>query len=243
MVTEQLKQLWQLAFGDGEEFIGLFFKTAYAPERCLYLTEQAQITAALYWLDCEYDGQKQAYIYAVATHPEHRGKGLCRKLMDTAHQRLKEQGYHAALLRPADAGLERMYRKMGYRVVSGVREFEAAAGTPVAIRRIDAREYERLRRKYLPKNGVLQEGVSIDYLAAYADLYAGNDFLLAGSFYEGSFIGMELLGNREAAPGILASLGYESGHFRCPGMEIPFGMFLPLQEDASKPGYLGLVFD
>lgn len=242
-MNEQLKALWHLAFGDGEEFIDLFFQTAYAPERCLYLTDDGQVTAALYWLGCQYRGQKQAYIYAVATHPEHRGKGLCRQLMDMTHETLKEQGYHAALLRPASDGLRRMYRKMGYRVVTGVTEFEAAAGEPVSLRKIDAREYERLRRGFLPENGVLQEGVSMDYLAAYAGLYAGEDFLLAGSFYEGSFIGMELLGNREAAPGILAALGYETGSFRCPGREIPFGMFLPLREDAQEPGYLGLVFD
>ena len=242
-MTDQLKRLWQLAFGDGEEFIDLFFRTAYTPQRCLYLTEEGQITAALYWLDCEYAGQKQAYIYAVATHPDHRGKGLCRRLMDMAHEQLRAEGYHAALLRPADSGLRRMYGKMGYRVVTGVTEFDAAAGTPVALRKLDAREYETLRRSFLPEDGVLQEGVSLDYLAAYADLYAGEDFLLAGSFYEGSFIGMELLGNREAAPGILAALGHKTGTFRCPGMDIPFGMFLPLKEDAKEPGYLGLVFD
>jgi len=242
-MNEQLKQLWHMAFGDGEEFIDLFFRTAYAPERCLYLTEDDQITAALYWLDCEYRGQKQAYIYAVATHPDHRGKGLCRKLMDMTHNILKEQGYSAALLRPADDGLRRMYRKMGYRIATAVTEFEAAAGEPVALRQISAREYESLRRKYLPEDGVVQEGVSIDYLASYAQLYGGEDFLLAGGFYEGSFIGMELLGNRDAAPGILAALGHETGSFRCPGPDIPFGMFLPLEEDAPEPGYLGLVFD
>jgi GNAT superfamily N-acetyltransferase len=242
-MNKQLKQLWHLAFGDGEEFIDLFFATAYSPNRCLYLTDEGNVTAALYWLDCEFKGKKQAYIYAVATHPDHRGKGLCRKLMDRAHETLKAQGYTAALLRPADEGLRRMYGKMGYRVATGVSEFAATAGTPVPLRKIGAREYEALRREYLPEDGVRQEGVSIDYLASYGDLYAGEDFLLAGNFYEGSFLGMELLGNRDAAPGILAALGHEKGSFRCPGMEIPFGMFLPLREDAQEPGYLGLVFD
>ena len=242
-MTEQLKDLWHLAFGDGEEFIDLFFKTAYDPEKCLYLVENGQVTAALYWLDCEYREQKQAYVYAVATHPDHRGKGLCRALMDKAQERLRQQGYHAALLRPADEGLRRMYRKMGYRTATLVSEFEAAAGRPVAIRKIDAREYETLRRRFLPEEGVVQEGASVDYLAAYAEFYAGDGFLLAGGCYDGSFVGMELLGDREKAPGILGALGYERGHFRCPGTDIPFGMFLPLAEDAREPGYLGLVFD
>jgi len=242
-MTDQLKTLWHLAFGDGMEFIELFFQTAYSPERCLYLTENGQITAALYWLDCEYQGQKQAYIYAVATHPEHRGKGLCRQLMDKAHAILQAQGYAAALLRPADDGLRRMYRKMGYRVCTGVSEFDCTAAGTVPIRKIRAEEYSQLRRRYLPEDGILQEGVSLTYLESYADLYAGEDFLLAGAFYDGSFTGMELLGNRNAAPGILGALGYDSGSFRCPGREIPFGMFLPLAENAAEPGYLGLVFD
>lgn len=242
-MTEQLKTLWHLAFGDGEEFIDLFFRTAYAPDRCLYLTEDGQITAALYWLDCEYNGQKQAYIYAVATHPDHRGKGLCRQLMEQAHARLKEAGYAAALLRPADEGLRRMYRKMGYHTATHVSEFSCTAGEPIPLREISTEEYARLRQNFLPENGVLQEGVSLTYLAAYSRLYAGADFVLAGLTDNGAFVGIELLGNRNAAPGILGALGYETGHFRCPGREIPFGMFLPLAEDAAEPDYLGLVFD
>jgi GNAT superfamily N-acetyltransferase len=224
-------------------FINLFFGTAYSPERCLYLAEEGQITAALYWLDCSYEDQKQAYIYAVATHPEYRGKGLCRKLMVSAHEKLKGEGYTAALLRPADPGLRRMYATMGYRDCTGVSEFDCTAGTPVPMRKIGAPEYARLRREYLPEDGAVQEGVSLSYLAAYCDLYAGEDFLLAGSFYEDVFHGMELLGNRESAGGILATLGYETGHFRCPGEDVPFAMFLPLTKDAKAPGYFGLVFD
>lgn len=242
-MTEQLKNLWHLAFGDEAAFIDLFFGTAYSPDRCLYLAEGGQVIAALYWLDCGYKGQKQAYVYAVATHPDHRGKGLCRQLMDKTHVLLKEQGYTAALLRPADDGLRRMYRKMGYRDCTTVSELDCTAGTPVPVREIGIAEYTRLRRQFLPGNGVVQEGVSLSYLAAYGQLYAGEDFVLAGAAYQGSFNGMELLGNRDAAPGILAALGFENGSFRCPGAEIPFAMFLPLAEDAAEPGYLGLVFD
>lgn len=242
-MTEQLKELWFLAFGDSMEFIDLFFETAYAPDHCRFLTEDDQITAALYWLDCEYRGQKQAYIYAVATHPDHRGRGKCRTLMEQAHEILKAQGYTAALLRPADEGLRRMYGKMGYRTSTLVSEFDCTAGAPVSPRKIGSEEYISLRRRFLPDEGVIQEGASIDYLARYCDFYTGADFLLAGVKEEKVFHGAELLGNREAVPGILGALGCESGSFRCPGREIPFGMFLPFVENAEEPGYLGLVFD
>ena len=242
-MIKELTNLWHLAFGDGEEFIDLFFRTAYDPEKCLYLTEEDQISAALYWLDCEFQGQKQAYIYAVATHPDHRGKGLCRQLMEKTHEVLKQQGYTAALLRPADEGLRRMYRKMGYRTATCVAEFTCTAGTSIPLREIGATEYGILRRQFLPEGGVIQEGTSLPYLASYAKFYAGTDFLLTGNIYDGTFVGMELLGNHEAAPGILAALGMEQGSFRCPGGQIPFGMFLPLTESAAEPSYLGLVFD
>lgn len=242
-MTEQLKNLWQLAFGDSMEFIDLFFRTAYSPDRCLYLTEDDEITAALYWLDCGYQEQKQAYIYAVATHPDHRGKGLCRTLMSKAHEVLKEQGYTAALLRPAEPGLRRMYAGMGYRDGTTVSQWESTAAVPVPLRKIDPEEYARLRQQYLPADGAVQEGTSLTYLDSYCGIWAGEDFLLAGAAYEGIFCAMELLGNREASGGILASLGYEKGIFRGPGKEEPFGMVLPLTENAKIPGYLGLVFD
>lgn len=243
MKAEQLKSLWQLAFGDSREFIDLFFDTAYAPERCLSFTEGELITAALYWLDCEYAGQKLAYLYAVATHPDHRGKGLCRKLMQQAHTVLTGQGYAGALLMPAEEGLRQMYGKMGYRDCTAVSEISCTAGVPVPVRQIGSAEYARLRRQFLPENGVIQEGDAIDYLASYSRFYGGADFVLAGAPQKRQFHGIELLGNRNAAPGILASLGFEEGTFRCPGEDIPFAMFRPLAKSTKTPGYLGIAFD
>ena len=74
----QLKSLWQLVFQEPMEAIDTFFATGFSPNRCRYLTQDDIPISALYWLDCEYEGGKLAYIYAVATHPNHRGKGLVK---------------------------------------------------------------------------------------------------------------------------------------------------------------------
>ena len=105
MKTEGLKDLWKLAFGDSDEVIEAFFRTAFAPERCRYLEIGGQTATALYWFDTQWTGQKFAYLYAVATHPDFRGQGLCRRLMEETHAILTEQGYDGALLMPAEAGL------------------------------------------------------------------------------------------------------------------------------------------
>lgn len=243
MNLKPLKELWGLAFGDTPEMIDLFFSTAYAPQRCRYLAEGETAVAALYWLDATYRGQKFAYIYGVATHPEHRGKGLCRKLMETTHQDLAKLGYTGAVLMPAQTDLRGMYAKMGYRECSTLEEFSCRAGASVDVRAIGAEEYARLRRAFLPEGGLIQEGENIAYLQTYAALYAGKDFLLAAVHEKDRLFGLELLGNKDAAPGILKAMGYETGTFRTPGDGMPFAMGIAFKDNAEMPSFLGLAFD
>lgn len=244
MPIEELKTLWQLAFGDSREAIDGFFRTAYHPGRCRFLREEGRVAAALYWLDGTCEGRRYAYIYAVATDPAFRGRGLCRLLMDRTQEDLKSLGYAGALLKPGEEGLRRMYEKMGYRTVTRMGEFSCRAGEAgIALRSLDDREYARLRRTYLPRGALIQEGESLDYFALYASFYAGEDFLLAAVPGEGTLFVPELLGNTRRAPQILKTLGYAGGTFRTVGTDIPFAMYRPLQEDAPVPTYVGLAFD
>lgn len=239
----ELKRLWRDAFGDEAAFIEAFFETAYAPENCRCITEEGTLAAMAYWLEGAYWGQKIAYLYAVATRSDFRGQGLCQKLLEDIHSLLKNRGYAAAMLRPGSEGLRRMYGKMGYADCCTAAEFSCEAGEKLPIREISPEEYGALRRKFLPMDGVIQEGESLAFLGRIAKLYAGADFLLAANV-EGELLhGAELLGNREAAPGIAAALGCDRGEFRTPGGEAPFAMICPLTENAEIPGYLGLVFD
>lgn len=239
-----LRTLWSLAFGDTAAFLDLFFHGVYAPDRCRCVTEGEQVTAALYWFDAQCHGQKYAYLYAVATHPDFRGQGLCRALMADTHEILKAQGYAGALLVPQEEGLRQMYASMGYREATRVSEFFCAAGeTPVSIRPISVEEYAGLRRQYLPQGGVIQEGANLALLEKTAGLYAGEDFLLAAGAEKESLWGMELLGNTGKAPGILKALGFPCGTFRTCGGEKPFSMYFPFWDDTGKPSYFGLAFD
>ena len=238
-----LKALWKQAFGDPDWFIDAFFDTAYAPERCLYLEEEGSLAAALYWMDCDHRGEKLAYFYAVATGEAFRGRGLCRRLMALAHDTLKEQGYAGCILVPGSDALRQMYSKMGYADCSRVAEILCKpAAIPASLHRLDVQEYARLRREYLPENGVRQEGDQLNFLDMQTALYAGDGFLAAASVYEGKVHCMELLGDPNAAPGIVAALGGEEGFFRMPGTDKPFAMYRPLT-DAPAPVYFGLAFD
>ncbi len=233
----QLRQLWQEAFGDTDAFLDIFYETAYAPERCMCVTVDGAVAAAAYWFSC---GQ-YAYIYAVATAKQHQGKGLCHALMGKIHADLLQQGFSGAILVPGDEGLRRFYGGMGYENFGGIRNFSQEAGAPVALRKLNATEFATLRRQYLPAGGVVQEGENLAFLSQWAEFYAGNDFLLTATRDGDTLRGLELLGNANAASGILAALGAKRGHFRAPGSE-PFAMCRPLTQE-NPPTYFGFAFD
>ena len=147
------------------------------------------------------------------------------------------------MLVPGSESLFRFYEEMGFRACGSVREFSCRASARGAgLRRLDVEEYARLRRKLLPEGSVVQEGENLRLLDALAELYAGEDFLLACSREGDTLRGLELLGSTAAAPGILKALGCENGTFRAPGQEKPFAMWLKLG-DCRTPEYFGLAFD
>ena len=239
----ELKALWKTAFGDTDAFLADFFDIAYDPRRCRCAVAEGRVAAMLYWFGTEYAQQRLAYVYAVATDPAFRGRGLCRALMDDTAKLLTRLGFHGILLYPATEGLVQMYRKMGYARCTAVREFTCEAGEKIPMRAIGKTEYARLRRQYLPEGGAVQEGALLDFLASQADFFAGADWVAAVSEYDGVLHCQELLGNLTAAPGIVAALGKKSGFFRTFGTEKPFAMGMKLGDNCVLPRYFGLPLD
>jgi len=242
-----LRELWKEAFGDTDEFLDMFFTTAFAKERCRCVTIEKEVAAALYWFDCDIKDKPNspiAYIYAVATAQKFRGQGLCHKLMEDTHNHLKKLGVQGAVLVPGSAKLFRFYEEIGYQTCSRIHSFRCV-GKPedVSFCQIDKREYANLRRQFLPKDGVIQEKENLDFLEKQAKFYAGTDFLLA-AYKDGSVLyGVELLGNASVAAGLVHALGCKEGYFRTPGEGIPFAMHISFQESCHMPLYFGLAFD
>lgn len=240
----QLHSLWKQAFGDEERFLDTFFAFGFSPDRCRCLTEAGRILAALYWFDVETAGQKQAYLYAVATEESSRGRGFCRKLMADTHAHLSSRGYTGAMLVPEGEGLAAMYARMGYRYAGGQNRFTCPAGPrPADLWRVSSEEYAALRRSLLPENGVVQEGSSLDFQGALMEFFAGEGMLLAAYEENGALHCPELLGDISAAGAAVKALNCREGYFRVPGGERHFAMFLPFSENAAEPGYFGIAFD
>lgn len=240
-----LRSLWREAFGDEDAFLDSFFTTAYSESRARVARDDGTILGALYWFDCECEGEICAYIYAVATAAAYRGKGVCTSLMQDTHAHLKALGYASAVLVPVNESLIKFYEKIGYAVCSSVNEITAVSGAiPCPISRVEKEEYRLLRRKYLPKGSVFQEGEGLDFLSTMASFYKGRDFVLAADIKGDALFGIELLGNitAENAAAIISALGASKGRFRTPGNAKPFAMHLPLLS-RNTPSYFGIAFD
>lgn len=240
----QLRSLWKEAFGDTDSFLDIFFHRAFSPDRCRCITAEGSVVAALYWFDCQWQDKQLAYIYAVATSKKHRGMGLCRTLMESTHEHLRQAGYDGSILAPQSAELFTMYSKFGYRTCSYVTEFTcSASGTAIGLQQADPISYAAARHHLLPEKSVLQEGVTLDFLSTYAQLYTGPKLALAAYPNEGKLVVCELLGDSRQAPQILTALGFKEGIFRTPGKGRPFTMYLSFTENSSMPNYFGLILD
>jgi GNAT superfamily N-acetyltransferase len=238
-----LRGLWKEAFGDTDAFLDSFFSLAFSPERARCVRSDGGICAALYWFDCEYGGGRVAYLYAIATKKSMRGRGLCTRLIEKTHDDLRSAGYCGAILVPAKKELFAFYEKIGYRTASTVGYFECTADvSDIPFRNIEADEYTKLRREFLPEGGVIQENESIRLLADDVLFYTGRDFLLAARVNDGVLEGAELLGGSDGIPSLVGALGCQSGRFRVPVGTVPFSMYYPFS-DAPSPTYFGLALD
>ncbi len=240
-----LRALWKQAFGDTDDFLDLFFSTAFSSDRALCLRVDGVPIAVLYWFDCTCRQEKIAYLYAVATAREHRGKGLCSVLMDNTHKHLERLGYAGAMLVPSSESLFEFYRKRGYETSGYVSEFCVnSSDVPLNIRMIDIDEYARMRRQMLPPDGVVQENENLCFLQKQASFFACDGALLAARTDGDKLVCSELLGDREKAPAIVGALGCRKGDFRTVGADKPFAMYRSLGEtNNTPPSYFGLAFD
>lgn len=238
-----LRMLWKQAFGDEDAFLDAFFSTGFSPERCRCALEGERLAAALYWLDCELEGRKIAYVYAVATDRAYRGRGICHGLMADAHGLLEARGYSGAVLVPGDPTLWSFYETMGYRPCTQIRTIYAHAGQELAaLRPIRPDEYARLRRERLPQGGVIQEGAALAFLATQAAFYAGDDLLLVARREAEELFALELLGDTAPIGGIVTALGAQRGRFRCPGAGERSTMYRSF-DGSPAPNYFAFAFD
>lgn len=123
----QLKQLWTLAFHDEGPYLENFFHTYGTPDKILVATEKnsedsqekdEKILAMTAYFPSTLHRQNKtyrfAYLYAVATHPEHEKKGIASKLLSHVYDEMKSLNFHGVTTVPAQPSLHQFFARNGF---------------------------------------------------------------------------------------------------------------------------------
>ncbi len=240
MITK-CKALWLQAFGDTEEMVDLFFRTAYDPAHSHQILENNVPVSALYWLDYFRGKERFAYIYAVATEKAFRGRGYFHKLMTRTHEILKKQGYAGSIVVPAEPGLVRLYERLGYQCFYSAKVREIAAEGYIPAEKVSWEAYAAARKCRIP--GQLQPGKALyAYLSGFGEFYQTENSIFALSKQGDTLYFQEFLGESRELPGITASLQAKKAIVRFPEENTPFALFCPFT-DVEKPDYFALPLD
>ncbi len=171
-LKEQAQRLYMQVFSEDSEAFAKSFTDRYFDNCCRYTLTDGKITSMLYLLDCTvFDGEKTypaKYLYAAATHPEHRNKGLMSSLVSSV---LSEE--KIIVTKPATDELFSFYEKFGFTVCSFKDEKKHSFQNKIA-----KEEYKALRKMLLeniPHIILADEDFSLEGF----DLYGDSTFVAA----------------------------------------------------------------
>ena len=157
--------LWQEAFGDPEAAVSDFFA---AFPRCISYVAEANgsVVSMVHALPQVLKPEgPAAYLYAVATRSDCRGRGLCRSLLAFAERDLLARGFLWAVLTPGEPELFQFYERLGYRTAFYRSRNPLPGGAPVS-----PEEYLRLRENLLTGPHMVYDLPTLEYAQRVYDL-------------------------------------------------------------------------
>ncbi|WP_052446844.1 GNAT family N-acetyltransferase [Candidatus Soleaferrea massiliensis] len=189
-MKDTLKHIWSVCFKDPGHYIDYFFENRFKPEQTLVWLEDEKPAAMLSLLPCELIDQGERiearYIYAVATLPEYRGRGISTHLLKEAQNILQREEIPISLLVPAEKGLFDFYRERGYETMGSIRSVTLTAKELKTYRQggyqlgvLTAQELYWMRGEYLDGTAYLSWDIpALGYALGENGLTGGRAFKL-----------------------------------------------------------------
>jgi len=197
-----LRRLWTEVFNDSSLFLDRFFSSLFEPENCLFIEQNGQVASMLFLLkataSCPGGNCPLYYVYACATHPGFREKGLMGQLLNEAVKYADEKGINLILI-PANEPLFHYYKHFGFTHETALYCCSYSpmkrAKTALGWERVDVSDITRatavlqeLRTMFLgKKNAVLWPDAHIEVVLEELQTQGGELLLLrsVGSQYQG----------------------------------------------------------
>ncbi len=237
-----LTRLWSTCFGDPVDVVDAFW-TALWTDITVFVNED--LTAMVTAMPVHWQDKPAAYLYAVATAPEARGRGYCRRLMAEAEEYLLSQGYAYTILSPAKPDLFSFYEKLGYATFFYSKHQTFTADEAILpVRAVTPAEYAALRLALIPET-VQYPLPLLAWQASMGELLAiGSDGCAVVEKSGAGFTIKELLASdpQLCADALCEHLQVTELTVRMPGDQ-PFAMAKSLDGSPLCSSYLGLAFE
>ena len=132
-----LRENWRLAFGDDDAYLDFFFARRFDPQKTPVALIGGRVVSQLFLLPASLIAGTGAYpvyyLFAAATHPQYRGRGLMAKLLREAERMARADGMRGIVLLPGEPGLYRYYAQHGYETAFTRRVWTATRAQLAAI--------------------------------------------------------------------------------------------------------------
>lgn len=203
-MVPELKELWKLCFHDEDTYIDFYYRNRFVEKETLvYLVEShvvAMLTLMPGYVVHHKEKQPVRYVYAVATHPDHRKRGYAAALIDYAHQFIPTD-YVGTFLVPASPSLFQYYETLGYQAVSNKELLHCKVDDFLSLSKIEELEpqvrmeqlteydYDQYRAKAYENTGyVMWEIDSLRYLISEFQFLGGYAYKVIMNREEGALL-------------------------------------------------------
>lgn len=182
---EQIENIWETCFGDEKEYIRFYMEHRMTEENMLIIREEGKAVSMASFLPVRYlcDGEyvDARYVYAVATLPEYRGRGLAKRILTFAQEHYGQP----LILAPAEESLMRYYETLGFqKAFPDTREsmkdtltaleWTGDEDTDVALKPLTAQEYVQIRDEKCEREGYVRwDEDAVGYAMALCERYGG----------------------------------------------------------------------
>lgn len=270
----QLKKVWKECFHDEDSYIEFFFTQKFQCENTLVWLEEGKAAAMLHMLPASVvQGgglMPIRYVYAVATLPEYRGRGISNRLLAYGNSWMEERKEFSILV-PAEDSLFGFYEKQGYVPAFSLKRVrliftgkEEQSGK-LEYKKTEPKQYQVIRDRHFMKEGYVSWGLdAIRYALAEYEFTKGFSWYFTYEKGEMSPLEGVLLGHKigekliikeiacedSAIPEIMSmickDMEVSEAEVRLPayskvkGKSLSYGMSFL---SGTSDGYLGLALD
>ena len=153
-LENQALALYQTTFPDDPEDFAKEFISRFFEKNCRYTITDGRIASMLFLFECRLAADNKEYpvlyLYAAATLPEYRGRGMMKRLIGEAQKEADRSG-SLLVTKPASDELFGFYGSCGFKTAFYHNETVYSAGKTVGgeLKPVGWREYLSVREKLL----------------------------------------------------------------------------------------------